>query len=124
MISFKEDLLQKGYELLDSCNELAKLKEDAQKILGWIKSDINILNYKAALQFDKEIRAKHKEIEPLNILANTIANIRATAQGSQNSTYNYIDKIYDTLKFDYNVILGKALLKTDKIMDLAEILVQ
>lgn len=124
MISFKEDLLKQGYELLNSCNELEKLKEDAQKILGWIKSDINILNCEAALQFDKEIRAKHKEIEPLNILANTIANIRATAQGSQNSTYNYIDKIYDTLKFDYNVILGKALLKTDKIMDLAEILVQ
>lgn len=124
MISFKEDLLEQGYELLDSCNELAKLKEDAQEILGWIKSDINILNYETALQFDKEIRAQHKEIEPLNILANTIANIRANTQGSQNSTYNYIDQIYDTLKFDYNVILGKALLKTGKIVELAEILVK
>ena len=124
MICFNKDLLEKGAQLIEECDDLVDLKQDAQEILSWINRDINISNYKQAQQFDNKIRTKHEEILPLNILANTIASIKARVQGNQGSPADIIEHIYDTLKFDYNVILGKALLKTNKFLDLSEILDQ
>ncbi len=116
MIYFKKELLEEGAKLLKNCRELGDLAKDANKLLKVINNPINQYNYQDALALNKKIRERHLEIEPLEFLANQIS------KNSRDISSNFFECVRDLLKFDYNTICGKALLKVKKISDLVQIL--
>ena len=120
MIYFKKELIEKGAELLNNCREFVELSGEANSLQNWIKNPINQFNYLNALQLDKTLREKYLEIEPFAKLADSISIERG--YGTELCTYSTYEYVRDRLKFDYNVLCGKALLKAGKITDIVQIL--
>lgn len=120
MLYFRKDLLEAGIELIKSSQEFGDLLEYANKLSAWINGPINQFNYLDALKLDKSVREEYVEIGPFEELANRVSFERG--YGQQLSTFNSYEYIRDRLKFDFNVLCGKALLKAKKITDLVQIL--
>lgn len=120
MIYFRKDLLEAGIKLIKNSHEFGDLLEYANKLSAWINGPINQFNYLEALELDKSLRDNYVEIGLFEELANRISFERG--YGQQLSTYNSYEYVRDRLKFDFNVLCGKALLKAKKITDLVQIL--
>lgn len=120
MIYFRKDLLEAGIELIKNSHEFGDLLEYANKLSAWINGPINQFNYLDALKLDKSVREEYVEIGPFEELANRVSFERGYEQ--KLSAYNSYEYVRDRLKFDFNVLCGKALLKAKKITDLVQIL--
>lgn len=116
MIYFKKEFIDEGAKLLKTSCELGELSKDANELLKAISNSINQYNYQDALALNKKMRDKYLEIEPFELLANRLST------NARNINTNFFECIRDLLKFDYNTICGKALLKAKKISDLIQIL--